>query len=54
MTKDRQTRPPEPARVKKPWIRPRITSGSLFESNSLQCGKSNPGTGACLAGPLSS
>jgi hypothetical protein len=33
---------------KKRWEKPRIKSGQLFESNSLACGKDNPGTDQCI------
>jgi hypothetical protein len=36
---------------KRPWERPRIETGPLFESNSLACGKNSPNTDECLANP---
>jgi hypothetical protein len=36
---------------KRPWKRPSIESGKLFESNSLACGKNGPMTEECFASP---
>jgi hypothetical protein len=42
----------KPARAaKKAWQKPRIKSGRLFESNSLACGKNQPGMEACESFP---
>jgi hypothetical protein len=43
-TPEKQAPPPAP---KRPWEPPRITSGQLFESNSLACFKSGPGAFEC-------
>lgn len=48
----------QPARAgaKKKWESPRVKSGSLFESNSLSCGKNGtpPSDENCLANYTSS
>jgi hypothetical protein len=47
--------PRRPARpTKKPWQRPQIKSGRLFESNSLACGKNGPGLDSCEQFPKTS
>jgi len=45
MTTKPQRKPPRTPR--KPWRRPQIKSGKLFESNSLACGKNTPATDEC-------
>jgi len=40
--------------AKKPWQRPTIDTGPLFESNSLACGKNAPFTDECQGNPLQS
>jgi len=42
------------AKQKKPWQRPTIKSGRLFESNSLACGKNSPGMSECEDNPTQS
>ena len=44
----------QPKGKKKRWEAPRIKSGQLFESNSLACGKDNPGTDQCQQIPTMS
>ncbi len=44
---DKPPRKPTRAAAKKPWQRPQIKSGRLFESNSLACGKNGPGLDSC-------
>jgi hypothetical protein len=36
-------RPP----AKRRWQRPQVKTGQLFETNSLACGKTNPGQEEC-------
>ena len=59
-TPQRATAPPDvsgregPARAKRPWTRPKIDSGNLFESNSLSCGKATAELEQCQQNPLTS
>jgi hypothetical protein len=39
---------------KRAWRAPRVTSGKLFESNSLACGKNSPRFEQCYQNPTSS
>jgi hypothetical protein len=36
---DKSTRKPTKPAAKRPWRRPQVKTGQLFESNSLSCGK---------------
>lgn len=47
-------KPRKASRRKKPWERPKVKTGHLFESNSLACGKSSPGHEECLQNPTQS
>jgi hypothetical protein len=56
--KDPAPSPPNPeeghedaAGGKRPWQRPEIQSGQLFEANSLACFKSGPTSEECLQSP---
>jgi len=49
-----QRKTTKPGRKRRQWQRPRVKSGKLFESNSLACGKSGPGTEDCESNPLQS
>jgi hypothetical protein len=47
--------PRKPTRpAKKPWQRPTLKSGRLFEANSLACGKNGPGMDMCEQFPKQS
>lgn len=37
--------------TRKPWVPPAMTSGPLFESNSLSCGKNSGVQDQCIVNP---
>jgi hypothetical protein len=39
---EKSTRKPGRPKAKRPWRRPEVKTGQLFESNSLACGKTEP------------
>lgn len=41
-------------RGRKVWLKPRIHTGHLFESNSLACGKNTPELDQCNQNPTNS
>ena len=45
---------PRVGKARKPWARPEIRTGKLFEVNSLSCGKSFGSTGQCIHNPTTS
>jgi hypothetical protein len=47
LEKTPRKKPQPPKGQKKTWETPRVKSGQLFESNSLACGKNNPGMDEC-------
>ena len=52
---EKSTRKTTRPKSKRPWRRPQVKSGQLFESNSLACGKSAPINEECgVQNPLQS